>query len=405
MFKFLSMAFRNLGRNRRRTILSGLALSLGVALLLFMAAFLEGEMRSAMESSLRLQSGHLQVRPVGYEDDKLSLAWDDLIENPRQVAAQLAALDQVVDAAPRLMASGILLVRDETVGVQVLGVEAAAPSNAPYRDGLVAGEFPADDDREGILIGYPLADSLGLSVGSKVNLLMNTSDGSVAEQTFLVRGIYTTGTPTLDKAMVLMPLAKAQAMTGAQDRASIIFILLKDRDQAQNVAAAIHSPRLEVKTWQDLNKLLVETENFSNAYMLIFNLIVLGVTVTVIVNTLIMSVFERTREIGVLSAIGMKGRQIMALFLAEASLLALGGMAVGLGMGWALCAYFEKRGIYIGDLGITGMAFGERIYAYLTLEDTIALMVTAFIFTLLASLYPAVWAARMEPVEALHGKN
>ena len=164
-------------------------------------------------------------------------------------------------------------------------------------------------------------------------------------------------------------------------------------------------PNIQVETWVDMNEILVLMDDFANAYIMILNLIVLGVTITVIVNTLIMSVFERTREIGILAAIGMKGRQIMALFLVEASILAAGGIVVGLLAGWALSAYFGKVGIYFGDLGITGMIFTDRIYAYLTLEDTINLTITALIFTLLASLYPARLASRMEPVEALHGKN
>lgn len=405
MVNYFRMAYRNLGRNRRRSALSALALGLGVALLLLMAGFFEGEMRSALESGLRLQSGHLQVRPSGYEEDKLSLAWEDLIENPEQAAMQIAALEPVADAAPRLMASGILAVRDETVGVQIMGVNPDSISNAPYRDGLLSGSFPEADDREGVLIGRPLAQSLGLSVGSKVNLLVNTSDGVVNEQTFIVRGVYSTGTPTLDKTIVLMPLAKAQAITGAQNRASIIFVLLKEREQAPVVAAAIQGKNIEVKTWQDLNQLLLETENFSNAYLLLLNLIVLAVTATVIVNTLVMAVFERTREIGILAAIGMKGRQITALFLTEAVFLALGGIGFGLPLGWALCAYFGKQGFYIGDLGITGMAFGERIYTYLTPQAAISLVITAILLTLAASLYPARLAARLEPIEALHGKN
>jgi putative ABC transport system permease protein len=133
------------------------------------------------------------------------------------------------------------------------------------------------------------------------------------------------------------------------------------------------------------------------------NLIVLGVTATVIVNTLLMSVFERTREIGILSSIGMKGRQIVSLFLAEASLLALGGIAFGSLAGWALAAYFGRVGIYFGDLGISGgMVLPDRIYPFLTLESAVNLIITAFIVTLLASLYPARMASRMEPVEALH---
>ncbi|NJC98280.1 MAG: ABC transporter permease [Anaerolineae bacterium] len=220
---------------------------------------------------------------------------------------------------------------------------------------------------------------------------------------FTVRGIYTTGTTAYDKGIVFLPLAKAQAFSGAGDHASMIFVLLKDREQADAVAAAIPGGSFQVKTWRELNSLLVLVNDFSNAYLTVINLIILGITVTVIVNTLLMSVFERTREIGILSAIGMKGRQIIALFLAEASLLAVGGIAIGALAGWALSVYFGKVGIYFGDLGLSAdMLFEDRIYTYLTLESAINLIITAFVFTIIASLYPARMASRMEPVEALH---
>lgn len=402
MMNYFKLAYRNLGRHRRRSILSGLALAMGTALLMFIAAFFQGEMRSAMESTLRLNSGHIQVRDADYDPDKLSVAWEYLIENPQQVAGQIEALDQVDVATPRLFASGIITSQNDSVGVQIMGIDPASRANDPYRH-LVSGEFLTADDREGILIGYPLAQNLGLSVGSQINLLVNTSDGTVDEQLFTVRGIYTTGSTAYDKGIVFLPLAKAQAFSGAGNRASIIFVLLKDREQAEFVAKAIPSQNFKVETWREMNSLLVLVNDFSNAYLTVINLIILGVTVTVIVNTLLMSVFERTREIGILSAIGMKGRQIIAMFLAEASLLALGGVTAGALIGWALSAYFGKVGIYFGDLGLSAdMLLEDRIYTYLTLESAINLIITAFVITLIASLYPARMASRMEPVEALH---
>ena len=127
-----------------------------------------------------------------------------------------------------------------------------------------------------------------------------------------VRGIYSTKTPSYDEGTVFMPLAKAQTFTGAGDHASTIFIMLQDREQAEAVAAAIQSPGYQVLTWRKMNELIVQTEQFSSAYMMLIYLIVLGITATVVTNTLIMAVFERTREIGILSAIGMKARRIMA---------------------------------------------------------------------------------------------
>jgi len=402
MMNYFKLAYRNLGRHGRRTILSGLALAMGTALLMFIAAFFQGEMRSAMESTLRLSSGHLQVRDADYDPDKLSVAWEYLVENPEQISAQIEALDEVDVATPRLFASGIITAQNDSIGVQIMGIDPASRANDPFRN-LVSGEFLTADDRDGILIGYPLAQNLGLHTGDQLNLLVNTADGTVDEQLFTVRGIYTTGTTAYDKGIVFLPLAKAQAFSGAGDHASMIFVLLKDREQAEFVAEAIPSQNFQVETWRELNALLVLVNDFSNAYLTVINLIILGVTVTVIINTLLMSVFERTREIGILSAIGMKGRQIVALFLAEASLLAVGGITVGALAGWALSAYFGKVGIYFGDLGLSAdMLLEDRIYTYLTFDSAINLIITAFIFTLIASLYPARMASRMEPVEALH---
>ena len=403
MSTFITMAFRNLGRNRRRTLFSALALTLSVALLMFIVAFFNGETRTSMESTLRLDSGHLQIRDAEYDQDKLSVAWEYLIENPKQIVAQVETLGQVRVATPRLVASGIVSVKDDSSGVQVLGIDPDSSANDPYREGIVSGEFLTADDREGIVIGYPLAQNMGLKIGDQLNLLINTSEGKVDEQLFTLRGIFSSGSTTYDKGLVLLPLAKAQAFTGAGDRASSIFILLRDREQSDVVAAALKSPNYQVKTWLELNNLLVLIEDYSNVIISALNLIVLGVTVTVIVNTLLMSVFERTREIGILTAIGMKGHQIMGLFLVEAAILAAGGIAAGLFFGLGLVAYFGKVGIYFGDLGVSGMLLGDRINAFITLQDVISLTITSFVITLLASLYPARLASRMEPVEALHG--
>ncbi len=401
MIQLFKMAYRDLGRNRRRSFFSALALGMGLSLLLLMAAVVTGEMRGSMESTIRLESGHLQIRASSYDENKTSLAWSDLIENPDQVISQLAAFPQVVVATPRLFASGIVSAGDQSAGARVIGIDPPSEANAPFRDGLIRGQFLQADDREGILIGQPLAEKLGVSAGDQVNLLVNTSNGDVDQQIFIVRGIYTTHTPSYDETTVLMPLAKAQAITQAQNRASTIFVLLQNRDQAQSVAAALAGSDYQIVTWEQANQLILETEQFAGAYMMVLYLIVLAITATVIVNTLVMAVFERTREIGILSAIGMKGRRIMAMFFAESSMLAVGGIVIGLVLGGLMVVYATKVGFYIGNLGITGFIFGERIYAYLQLSDAVTLSVLAFVVTLLAGFIPAWMAARMEPVEAL----
>jgi ABC-type lipoprotein release transport system permease subunit len=405
MNQVFKMAFRDLGRNKRRTILSSLAVAVGVSLLLLMAATVAGEMRGALESSLKLQSGHLQIRAATYEESKVSLKWDDLIQDPDQVVAQVSALPQVAAATPRLFASGIVTVGDNSRGVQVIGIDPASEANQPFRDGVISGDFITSDDREGIVIGKPLADKFKVNPGDQVSLLVNTSDGSVSEQNFAVRGVYTTNNYLYDQGTIFMPLAKAQTITGTENHASTIFVLLKDREQADAVAAAIQSSGYKIETWQKMNELVVEFNKFASAYMVILYLIVLAITATVVTNTLVMAVFERTREIGILSAIGMKGPRIMAQFLVEAFLIATGGVLGGLILGGLFVAYATTYGFNIGNVGVNGLMIGDTIHAHLNIQDAVALTITAYVITLAASLYPAMLAARMEPVEALHGSG
>ena len=405
MFQTFKMAYRNLNRNRRRSILSALAVSLGLALLLFMAGIVNGEMQGAMQTTIALQSGNLQVRAASYVEEKSSLKWEDLIANPDQIAAQIKSVPHVTIATPRLFASGIINTSNEAIGVQLYGIDPASPANAPIVQGMTAGSFITPDDQNGILIGQTLAQRLGVKVGDQIDLSANTANGNVNEQTFTVRGIFSTNTPAYDQSTIFMPLAKAQVFTATQNHASTIFIMLDNRDLSSSVAAALTSPGYQVLTWQKMNDLVLETEQLANGYMVLIYLIVLAITATVIVNTLIMAVYERTREIGILAAIGMKGWRIMSLFLAEATMLAIAGIAFGVVLGWLICAYFAKVGFYIGNIG-TNYQFllGDRIYAMLTLNDTISLTIIALVITLIASLYPAVLAARLEPVEALHAQ-
>lgn len=404
MIQLFKMALRDLGRNRRRSFFSALALGLGLGLLLLIASFFRGEMRGAMNTAINLQSGHLQVRVKTYDENKTSLAYEDLIENPQQVAAKIASLPPIKVATPRLFASGYVAAGNQSIGVRIIGVDPASDANDPYRKGLMSGEFIQADDREGVLMGKALADKLNLKPGDRITLLANTSNGDVDEQGFLVRGTYSTRTPAFDEAVLLMPLAKAQAFTQAGNRASTIFILLKDQDQYLAVSEALKAnTQYVVLNYLELNELLAQTEQLSSGYIYLIYMIVLAVTATVIVNTLIMAVFERTREIGILSALGMKSPQIMAMFFIESALLAFGGIVLGLVLGGIMVYYATTVGFYIGNMGLSGILIGERIYAYLTVNDTITLSVITLIISLLAALYPALLAAQMEPVEALRG--
>ncbi len=407
MIQLYRMAFRDLGRNRRRTFFSILALAMGLALLILMASFIKGEMDIAMDTTIELQSGHIQVRAQNYDERKASLKWDDLIENPTQVAKQIATLEPVISASPRLLASGFATTRNQTAGVQIIGIDPQAATNDPYREGLVSGEWLSPDDREGILIGRPLAEKMGLKVGDQIDLTANTSNGDVSEQLFTIRGIYSTETRVFDSAIVFLPLEKAQAMTRTENHASTIFVMLKNKDQTDAVVEALKSSQFKILVWTKMNEIIIQTENMANSYISLFYLIVLAVTATVIINTLIMAVFERTREIGIFAAIGMKGRRIMAMFLAESSILAVGGILLGLVLGWLVVAMVARSGFYVGNMAVGGGGFliRDTVYPQFDLNRTLSLTIMAFVITLLSGLYPAVLAARMEPVEALRAEK
>jgi ABC-type lipoprotein release transport system permease subunit len=307
---------------------------------------------------------------------------------------------------PRLYASGFLTSGNQSAGARIVGIDPASAANDPYREGMVSGDYINADDRDSILIGKPMAEKLKLNAGDKVSVSVNTANGDVLEQTFFVKGIYTTNTTSFDSGTVFMPLAKAQAMTQTENHASAVFILLNTTADTDTVLAAIPATSgLKVMDWKALNPLMVDWEAMAQSYISIFYMIILAITASVIINTLIMSVYERTREIGILSAIGMRGSRILMLFLAESSLLAVGGVIMGLIIGVLGTMYFNVHGFYIGNMGLSGMTIADTIYAKLTVDNLVNLTVMTFIITLLAGLYPAIMASRMQPVEALRAEK
>ena len=401
MKQLFKMAFRDILRHKRRSIFSAVAMGLGLTLLLMFTSFIEGEMRGSMATSIKLDTGHIQIQAQNYDKNKNSLLWQDLIPNPGQIADQVSSTMPVIAATPKLFAGGVITLGNASSGVRVVGIDPSSPAYEPYKTGLVAGEFLQGDDNSGILIGKPLANQYKLKPGDSINLLVNTANGDVDQQQFTVRGIYSTESSSLDKAVVFLALPKAQAITQAGDHASIIFILLKDQSQTEAVVTAIHATGLKVVSWMVLNSFIMDFQQYADSFMSLFYLIILGITATVIINTLIMAVYERTREIGILSAIGMRSRSIMGVFFIESAIIAVGGIIIGWILGGMVVAYLTKFGFYIGNFGLTGFTTSDTIHAYLTVAKGISMTTLTFIVALLAAIYPAWLAARMEPVEAL----
>ncbi|GAB4459849.1 MAG: ABC transporter permease [Anaerolineae bacterium] len=403
--KFWVIAYRDLMRNRRRTLLTLLAVALGMMVLIMMSGFITGAFAGALVDNIRLNTGHLQLRAASYESDKMSLLSQDLLDDPADLAARAEALPQVQSAAPVLWASGILSTIRESTGLKVIGLDPADDFHAPIRDGIVQGAYLSPNSRGEILLGRRLADDMGIGVGQRVSLAVGNANGPPQEDVFTVVGLFSTGIPNYDQNIAVMSLDRAQSITGAGRRASSVIIMLHNRDDVETVAAALRSPGVGIVTWQELNSLILETVKAGKAFYYIIYSIVILVVAVLIANTLLMSVFERTQEMGILAALGMKGRQIMLMFLFEATILALAGIAAGMAMGGAVVAYLARVGISFSEdamATVEGFAYGSTMYAEFSPSEAVTLSLFMLTIVTLAALYPAWYAARLEPVKALH---
>jgi len=406
LYKLWVLAYRDLGRNRRRTGMTMIAVALGLALLILMNGYIAGAMDGALQNSIRLKTGHLQIRASSYNEADLSLQWKDLLNEPEQIVARARALPEVRAAAPVLWAGGVIATSSDSLGLQMSGIDTGSAIYDPIRTAMVAGDFLAADDRSGILIGRRLAENLGLGLGRDVSLTVVDSDGQADEGIFTVRGLFNTGIPSYDESTVLMPLSKAQAFARADKRASAIIVMLNHQEASASVAAALQAPGVQVLTWSDLNQLIVQTLQTSLAFYYILDGVVILIVAVIIANTLLMSVFERIREMGILSALGMKGRHIMQMLLLEAACLGLGGIALGLIIGLSGVAYITYVGIPIGDIASvagTSVALGSTINGRFVPGTFAGLSLATLLIILAAALYPAWYAARLEPAEALRG--
>jgi len=403
MLRLWRIAIRDVVRNKRRSGLTLIAIALGLALVIALHALEIGAMEGSIDNNIRVQSGHVQVRADSYEEDKVSLKWEYLLEDPQVLVSQAMSLPQVQAAAPVLWAGGILSTIEDSTGVRVYGIDPQAETSATFQEDLV-GDFLEPDDRGGVLIGKRLANNLDLAIGDDISLLINTSGEQPDEATFTIRGLFDTGLPAFDETTIFLPLAKAQTFTQVGERASAVVVLLHDQEDADVVAVALNTPGLTIKTWRDLNQLMLQTMESAMGILYIFYLIILAIVAVVVSNTLLMSVFERTREMGILAALGLKGRQIMTMFMLESAILGALGILLGVILGSLGVYYLATVGLHIGDMASdvsADLAYGETMYASFQWSATAILSVVCWVITMLASLYPAWFATRKEPIDAL----
>ena len=403
--KFFSIAYRNLVRNGRRTTLTALAVALGLMVVFAMASLIDGMLKTMVADSIRISTGHLQIRSATYDENKASLLSKDLLQDGEAWVKQAEALPEVQSATPVLWSSGLLGTPRESTGIQILGIDTDASYHEPIREGIVAGEYLQNDDRGKILVGSMLADQMGINIGQRVSLAASNANGQGQEDVFTVVGLVDTGFPSIDQHRVILPMEQAQSYSGVGNRFSSLIIMLNDGENAEAVAAVLASPDTQYLTWRDLNSLILESVETGLIYYYVLYAIVFLAVGVLIANTLLMSVFARAREIGILGSLGMNRRQITLLFLVEGVLLAVLGIIFGWILGLALVAYMTYVGIAIPAETasmVEGFTMGTTIYGGFAFSDFIILSFLLLVIVSLVSLYPAWFAANMEPVDALH---
>ncbi|MFN2161714.1 MAG: ABC transporter permease, partial [Candidatus Promineifilaceae bacterium] len=194
--KFLSIAFRDLVRNGRRTALTALAVALGLTVVMSFSGLLEGMLQSMLADNIRLSTGHLQIREESYDADKGSLLAKDLLSNADHLTEQVEALPEVATAAPVLWLSGFVATPQESFGIQVVGIRPEDAFHAPIRDGIVAGDYLTSEDRDRILMGSGLAKQMEVNVGDRVGVAISDANGIGQDGVFTVAGLVDTGYPS-----------------------------------------------------------------------------------------------------------------------------------------------------------------------------------------------------------------
>jgi len=366
----LALAWRNLWRRPQRTILSLLSMAIAAALLVFMLSFQLGVYETMKESTLRIFDGYAQFQPDGYAADP---GLDRTIAHAEGLIQEAVAIRGVTTAAPRVNGFAILANGERSYGAAVVGVDPAAEIKISSIAAMIRdGRYLDPADRDTAVLGASLARNLQLTVGGRVTLLGAARDGSVAADVLRVVGIYHSGIPELDRSILEMPLSRAQdtfAMTG---RASTIALGGPSLSAVNGALPALGSLArrhgVSLLDWGALEPALRDALTLKYATTALLYLTLVVVVAFIMVNTLLMSVLERTREFGMLLAIGMQPRLIGRMVWLEQLMLALMGCAAGLAIGAGVTRWFQHRGITYTGLGDLLAQFGlpEKLYPTLT---------------------------------------
>ncbi|HEY7817512.1 MAG TPA: FtsX-like permease family protein, partial [Vicinamibacteria bacterium] len=413
----LVLALRNLGRYLRRTLLTAAAMIVGGALLMISLPLGDGTHEAWIESGVRMGSGHVSMQSPEFQTSR---KLEDRLSASARADAEAALEDprakRLVEAvSPQLLVSGLASSAAGARPASIVGVRPESEAKFGILDDkLVEGRYLQDGDRLSAYVGAGLAESLELTLGSRMVVTAQDAKGEVVAQLARVLGIFRTGVPEIDQSLVHVPLATAGAWLGTGEDVTQIAILVRRssdadplrRELLERLAGPVEAGRLAVTGWREAMPELdaaVAIDDFGNYMMqgILFTIIALG-----IVNTVLMSVLHRHREFGVLQALGLTPIETGSLVLVEGLILTVVSGVLGISLGLSITWFFWRDGLDFSSMwseewSISGVILDPIIVPLFRASRVIQGMVFILIVGGLASLYPAFRAARIDVTEAM----
>ena len=402
--KILSiLAWRNLWRNHRRTIIMISAVTIGVWAMIFMTALMRGMVNDMVRDGIQALPGHVQIHHPEFRDDP---SINNLIP---ATGSELEASfgDQGFNAwASRINVPAVISSERESRGVMLFGIDPNAEAEISFvADDIVEGRYLEDEKDKGVVIGLKLADKLDTRLGKRIVLMSQDPDNEIADRGFRVVGIFDSDPDMHEETSVFAGRATIQSMLGIGDRVTEVTFLGDDyRDVESLLKSVSHiaDNDVVVEPWYELDKYLGSMLSMMDGFVLVWVVVVFLALSFGLVNTLVMAVFERIREIGLMLALGMRPSNILGQIIVESLLLLIIGLALGNLFAW-LTVVPLKDGIDISAVaeGMAMMGASSMLYPELQIDDVVMANIVVLLLGFLASLSPAWRASRYEPVEAI----
>ena len=406
----LKMAWRNIWRNPRRSILTMAAVAFATLLLVFMLSWQFGSYATMINASVKIHTGHLQIQKAGYQDDR---DIRKVVSDPEAVGRLLSNEKSVEAYTFRAEAFSLVSSKDRTYGVLVNGIDPEGEAAvSTLEETIREGEYLSDTDTNRALIGTLLAKNLRVAPGDDLVILGQGRDGSIAATVLTVKGVFNSGQDEFDRRVVHMPLGYFQEVFTMRGAVHAAVAVCTDLDAVPEARSRISRQLGELKMdrdlvalgWKELVPGLLQAIKMDLIIGFIFYLILIVVVAFSILNTFLMAIFERKREFGVMMAMGTTPGRLTRLLIYESAAMTLLGSLAGIVAGGLLTAYFQAHGIVVPGAEEFAREFGlpARIYPRLSLLSISIGAGIVLLITLVTAAYPALRVRRMKPLEALN---